>query len=174
MPAFGEALSVDQLQKVMDYIRTMCGDDFWPRGELNLPRPLVTEKAYPEDEAVISSSIDAEGTGAIMNEFVIGDMALGVKRAFYHSAASGTIFSMTGKVILSTGDVGTGRGQGSVFGPYDVDTGRVTIMHSASGFKPEKATHVQKSEVCATCHTLYTHALGPDGEVIGELPEQVP
>ncbi len=66
------------------------------------------------------------------------------------------------------------QGQGSVFGPYDVDTGRVTIMHSASGFKPEKATHLQKSEVCATCHTLYTHALGPEGKVIGELPEQVP
>jgi hypothetical protein len=28
--------------------------------------------------------------------------------------------------------------------------------------------------VCATCHTLYTQALGPQGKVIGELPEQVP
>jgi hypothetical protein len=28
--------------------------------------------------------------------------------------------------------------------------------------------------VCATCHTLYTSALGPKGEVIGSLPEQVP
>jgi hypothetical protein len=33
---------------------------------------------------------------------------------------------------------------------------------------------VQRSELCATCHTLITHALGPDGQVIGELPEQVP
>jgi len=30
------------------------------------------------------------------------------------------------------------------------------------------------SEVCATCHTLYTQALGPKGEALGELPEQVP
>jgi hypothetical protein len=28
--------------------------------------------------------------------------------------------------------------------------------------------------VCATCHTLYTQALGPNGDVLGELPEQVP
>jgi hypothetical protein len=28
--------------------------------------------------------------------------------------------------------------------------------------------------MCATCHTLYTNALGPKGEVIGSLPEQVP
>ena len=143
MPAFGDALSVDQLQKIMDYIRTMCRDDSWPRGELNLPRPLVTEKAYPEDEAVLSSSIDAEGSGAVVNEFVyeqrfgsqsqlelvvpfgtrerlgtwsggeIGDVALGVKRAFYHNVSSGTIFSLTGEVILPTGDAGTEFGTGT-------------------------------------------------------------
>ncbi len=31
-----------------------------------------------------------------------------------------------------------------------------------------------KLGICATCHTLMTSALGPGGEVIGELPEQVP
>ena len=62
----------------------------------------------------------------------------------------------------------------ALFGPFEVDAGRTTIMRSASGFEPLKAPHIQSSELCATCHTLYTHALGPDGEVIGELPEQVP
>jgi hypothetical protein len=28
--------------------------------------------------------------------------------------------------------------------------------------------------LCATCHTLFTKALGPGGKVIGEIPEQVP
>ncbi|PEN14815.1 hypothetical protein CRI94_00525 [Longibacter salinarum] len=65
-------------------------------------------------------------------------------------------------------------GQRRVFGPYSVDQGRTTIMHSASGFRQEQSTHLQKSELCATCHTLYTETLGPDGSVIGELPEQVP
>ena len=32
----------------------------------------------------------------------------------------------------------------------------------------------RQSELCATCHTLYTQALGPDGTHIGSLPEQVP
>ena len=70
MPAYGEALSEEQLQLVMDYIRTFCGDDRWPRGELNLPRPLVTEKAYPEDEAVTTVGINVDGPGSIINEFV--------------------------------------------------------------------------------------------------------
>lgn len=70
MPAFGKALSQQQLQQIMDHIRTLCRDDNWPRGELNMPRPLVTEKAYPEDEAVISTSIDIENEGNVMNELV--------------------------------------------------------------------------------------------------------
>ncbi|SMO45261.1 c-type cytochrome [Fodinibius sediminis] len=70
MPAFGEALTTEELQRIMDYIRTFCADDDWPRGELNLPRPLVTEKAYPEDEAVLSSFINMENEGAVMNEIV--------------------------------------------------------------------------------------------------------
>ena len=41
-------------------------------------------------------------------------------------------------------------------------------------FARPRRTHIQKSELCATCHTLYTKALGPEGQVIGELPEQVP
>lgn len=70
MPSFGDALTQEELQKIMNHIRTFCTDKRWPRGELNLPRPLVTEKAYPEDEAVISTSIDMENEGAINTEIV--------------------------------------------------------------------------------------------------------
>ncbi len=65
-------------------------------------------------------------------------------------------------------------GERKIYGPYPVDAGRSTIMHSSSGFRQTESRHIQQSELCATCHTLYTHTLGPEGEVIGELPEQVP
>lgn len=71
-------------------------------------------------------------------------------------------------------DVEMPLGSRAVFGPYEVETGLRTIMHSASGFRQEESLHIQKSELCATCHTLITDALGPGGEVIGQLPEQVP
>jgi hypothetical protein len=61
-----------------------------------------------------------------------------------------------------------------MFGPYDVEGGLKRTMHSATGARPEKAEHMRQSEVCATCHTLYTEAFGPKGEVIGSLPEQMP
>jgi hypothetical protein len=65
-------------------------------------------------------------------------------------------------------------GQRPVYGPYEVDEGRRTIMQSSAGFEPMQASHGASSEFCATCHTLYTHSLDADGNVVGELPEQVP
>lgn len=65
-------------------------------------------------------------------------------------------------------------GSRKIFGPYDIDQGRRRAMSSSSGFIPEKADHIRSSELCATCHTLFTHSYDESGEVIGELPEQVP
>jgi len=60
-----------------------------------------------------------------------------------------------------------------VFGPYQVDRGRQSIMRSVTGFVQSEAPHIRQSELCASCHTLITEAYGPDGEVIGSLPEQM-
>lgn len=65
-------------------------------------------------------------------------------------------------------------GATSIFGPFQVDAGRQRIMHSASAVVPSEGLHIQKSELCATCHTLFTPATNGDGEVIGEFAEQVP
>jgi hypothetical protein len=61
------------------------------------------------------------------------------------------------------------------FGPFDIDPGLMRVMHtSTGGFQPTRGDHIRDSEVCATCHTLITKALSPDGHEIGSLPEQVP
>jgi mono/diheme cytochrome c family protein len=70
MPAFKDALTVDQVQVAVNHIRSFCTDSRWPRGELNLPRALITGKAYPEDEAVVTTLIDTEGRGSILNKLV--------------------------------------------------------------------------------------------------------
>lgn len=71
-------------------------------------------------------------------------------------------------------DVNRTESEQRIYGPFEIDAGRARIMRSAVGFQPTEGRHIQKSEMCATCHTLYTKALGPEGEVIGGLPEQVP
>lgn len=70
MPAFREALSEEQLLRAVSHIRTFCADRRWPRGELNLPLALFTEKAYPEDEVVWRTGVAAEGPGEVANRFV--------------------------------------------------------------------------------------------------------
>lgn len=155
MPAFGDALSSEDIQMATAHVRTFCSDKNWPAGELNLPRPLVLEKAYPEDEAVFTSEINAEGAGGVFNKIVyekrfgarnqfelvipfhwreeqaildpasgnwrggVGDIALGAKRALFHSSRTGSIFSVTGEIVLPTGDRDKGFGTGTtIFEPF--------------------------------------------------------
>jgi cytochrome c551/c552 len=83
----------------------------------------------------------------------------------------GTPESFTGGYVV---DTTRPFGERPVFGPFEIDKGRQRIMHSSSAFVPTTSDHLQQSEVCATCHTLYTKARGPRGEIVGELPEQMP
>jgi hypothetical protein len=67
------------------------------------------------------------------------------------------------------------RGEREEYGPFKIEAGQNRIMRTSSqGYKPTESDHIRQSELCATCHTLLTKALGPNGQVIGELPEQVP
>ena len=82
----------------------------------------------------------------------------------------GTRESFNGEFVIRPTPASGAR---PIFGPYRIDAGRTTIMRSVSGFVQEEAPHIKQSELCATCHTLITQALGPKGEVIGSLPEQM-
>jgi mono/diheme cytochrome c family protein len=142
MPSFREALTTDQIQKVIEYVRGFCREPSWPRGELNLPRALYTEKAFPEDEAVIDAAIDTKSPRNVTSRLVyerrfgsrnqidisvpfrlqrpgegsrfggVGDMAMGLKRVLASSLRTGSIFSLAGEVILPTGNAARGMGKG--------------------------------------------------------------
>jgi hypothetical protein len=146
MPPWGSAYTEEELRLAVRYIRTFCADQRWPRGELNLPRPLVTAKAFPEDEAVATTSANAdsvvtkfiyekrfgplnqveiivplssvEGTGSARATGV-GDIALEYKRVLGHSLARGNIVSATAEFVLPTGSESKGLGGGiAVFEPF--------------------------------------------------------
>lgn len=76
MPAFGDALTMDQIALAVGHVRTFCKDPSWPRGDLNLPRAFFTEKAFPENELVwtvgtaFSSPQGSPGERSIGNEIV--------------------------------------------------------------------------------------------------------
>jgi mono/diheme cytochrome c family protein len=139
MPAFGEALTGEEIELAVNHVRTFCTNAAWPRGELNLPRALVTEKAYPEDEAVLTV---IAAKGAVTNKFVyerrfgprnqvevivplafserrpgdwtggVGDLAFAFKRALAHSLRRGRILSGAVELITPTGSTERGIGGG--------------------------------------------------------------
>ena len=117
MPAFHAALTPKEIDEVIHYIRGFCDTARWPRGELNLPLALVTEKPYPEDEVVLTSSVNATGPAGAQTHIVyeqrfgvknqlevdlpfvfakpdrtwyggIGDLSMGVKHVMYSHLAS--------------------------------------------------------------------------------------
>lgn len=150
MPAFGDALSADEIQAVLRHVRTFCTDRDWPRGEFNVPRPIFTEKAFPEDEIVVTAAFDS-GSGTAgeieilyekrigprgMVELAlpfaygrdstngIGDVALGYKHTVHHDLESGAIVAAGAEVVLPTGD-DDGLGQGSTVVEPFVTYGRL-------------------------------------------------
>lgn len=79
--------------------------------------------------------------------------------------------SLVGRFAI---DGQTPWGQRKVFGPFAVTAGHARVMNSSSLFVPQEAPHIRDSALCGSCHTLYTHSLGPNGEVVAEFPEQMP
>jgi mono/diheme cytochrome c family protein len=148
MPSFKDQLTAEQIVKVVGYLRTICSDKSWPQGDLNLPRAIITEKAYVENETVITGAFNAHGepgagTSVVyekrigsraMIEAIIpynfthgngawnsgfGDIALGYKRVMYHNLKKGSIFSLGGELIAPTGNKAIGTGgESTVFETY--------------------------------------------------------
>jgi hypothetical protein len=121
---------------------SFCTDRAWPRGDLNFPRVFFTEKAFPENEAVLTTLIAAHGDKSVGNELQferrigkrsqfemtvpfemqqteatrwsrgLGDVNFAFKRAIYASVETGRIVSAGGEVGLPTGKETAGLGSG--------------------------------------------------------------
>jgi cytochrome c2 len=144
MPAFGDLLADVQINDVIAYMRGFCKNvHHFPLGELNLPRALVTEKAFPENEIVASTVASASGapvwTTDVIDERTIidartqletdvpvnyadqnhnwteglGDITVGLKREMFSSLRTGSILSLQGGILLPTGDSKRGFGAGT-------------------------------------------------------------
>ena len=70
MPAFGDAMTREEIDLILDYIQTLYEDKSWPRGEFNLPLALGTEKAFPEDEVVLKNTISTGDAGAVDHKLI--------------------------------------------------------------------------------------------------------
>ncbi|MFW6088213.1 MAG: c-type cytochrome [Gemmatimonadota bacterium] len=126
MPALGDALTDEEIEMALAHVRTFCSNGAWPRGELNLPRALVTEKAYPEDEAVLTVAAATEGSGAVMKEFVY-ERRFGARSQLELVVPFGFLERPSG------GGVGSDDGWAAGLGDVGIGVKRVLLHSLASG-----------------------------------------
>jgi mono/diheme cytochrome c family protein len=107
MPAFRDALTPDEIRRVISYLRSFCRSRAWPRGEFNLPRALMTEKAFPEDETVLTTTVNTRGPGSVSSELVYerrfgprDQLEVDVPFAFAQRAGGGSWTGSIGDIAL--------------------------------------------------------------------------
>jgi hypothetical protein len=140
MPSFGEALTSGQIDAVITHLRSLCRDSSLPRGELNLPRPLRTEKAFPESETVYTAALSGHRSPDFDSEVAyeqrlsvrdqievavpfasvhdasgarvggVGDVALGWKRVLF--SRRNAMLSGQGEIVFPTGNAAKDLGSG--------------------------------------------------------------
>ena len=139
MPAFGEALSEDEIVRVVAYVRGFCPSKSWPDGNLNLPRPIATAKAFPENEVVFTMAVPSRDVYYVETQFEyerrlgprsqyevvvplnatqlggiwnsgLGDIGVGFKHVVFHSARRGSIVSGAVEMTFPTGKETLGLG----------------------------------------------------------------
>jgi hypothetical protein len=57
MPGFEDSLTPEQITAFVAHMRGFCKETGWPSGNTNFPRPILTEKAFPENELVILPAV---------------------------------------------------------------------------------------------------------------------
>ena len=132
MPSFADELTPEQIDAAIQYLRGQCHDKRWARGELNLPRPLRTEKAFPESETTLTMGATTHHSPDWNGELVyeqqlaardqlevaipvssiygpsggratgVGDAVFGWKHVLF--ASHNTIVSGQGEIVLPTGN----------------------------------------------------------------------
>jgi len=150
MPAFKDLLADGEIDALVGYLRGFCGRREWPLGDLNLPRPLFTEKAFPENEFLLTTTIDHGANAAVGDSLLyerrlgaraqyeisvpinvqkgtgnwtpgLGDVTLAFKRVIHDDRARGRIISAGSEVLFPTGSELRGFGRGvTIFEPFVV------------------------------------------------------
>jgi len=126
MPAFGDALSDEEQRVLVRHLRSFCTDARWPRGELNVPRGLVTEKAFPESEWILGAGMALQRGHATEGELAY-ERRLGARGQLEVAAPFASLPDEAGGTTRGIGDAVVGFKQ--VIGArYDDATRRGSIF----------------------------------------------
>ena len=128
MPSFGDALEDEQIQALIGRVRDFCAEDGWPLGNLNFPRPMFTEKSFPENEFVLLPDM-AQGAG---EDYGFGLRAIFERRVGKRGHAE---VRFPVESVAAAGERRSGLGDIQVAGKYVLHTDRAATRITATGLE---------------------------------------
>ena len=173
MPAFEDSLTAEQIAAFVSHIRGFCTETGWPSGNANFPRPIVTEKAFPENEFLILPAIshdrEVEFVGlyeqrlgkrtmfevavpAVSNPGVrrtngIGDLEVAIKHTIFASSTKPQIISLGLEAVLPNGNAEKGTGHGTaIFEPFISAGAMMRDWYVQGQFKVEVPVDREKAD----------------------------
>lgn len=197
MPSFGQALTSEQIDKVIGYLRGFCTDSKWPRGEFNLPLALATEKAFPENEVVVTSAWNVRHSPEISTDVIyekrfgarnqleidvpvtavrnspglwyagVGDATIGVKRVLFANLKSGSLLSGFGGIIVPSGNRDRGLGSGTT--AFETFAAYAQLLPKLSFLQLQAGTEQPTDPAKAPRNLFYRGAFGKSVRQSGGL-----
>lgn len=172
MPAFDKALSDDEIDAIIGYLRTFCKASGWPRGEFNFPLAIFTEKAFPEDEALNRTSFSTEGPREITSTFIF-EKRFGARGQLEINLPFSSIDGGPGSGVQSgLGDIGLAWKQNLL---ADVELGSIfSLLGEVVLPTGNAARGLGKGTFVFETHALFGQMLPDDfflqGDIFGEFP----
>lgn len=120
MPGFEDSLTGDQIRGFVSHIRGFCTEPGWANGNLNFPRPIVTGKAFPENEVVILPAISH------FSEAIAPSVTRGSFKAVYERRVGKRSMVEIGVPLVSTNALLARTG-----GIGDIDLGVKHALHAS-------------------------------------------
>ena len=105
MPAFGDALSSDEIRLVIGHLRTFCTEPAWPRGDLNLPRALLHREGVSRERSGLGHDLHRPAADAPSSNELIYERRLGARNQIEVSRADQLPAGRRGEWSRGLGDV---------------------------------------------------------------------
>ena len=171
MPAFGDVLAEDEIRAVVARLRDFCTTSGYPLGDLNLPRPLFVEKAYPEDEGVLGLDYESARDGRSATWETAIEKRIGARGQIEVAVPGAVVDPDDGPRVAGIGDLGVSYKHALLAEPRwrSIVSGRVAIDVPTGN----RRHGVGSGSVVASPQLLSGHDLGPlvvQTEIAAELP----
>jgi mono/diheme cytochrome c family protein len=169
MPAFGEALTDAEIRAVVDYVRGFCTNPRYPRGDLNYPRPVFVEKAFPEDEGVLAFAHESARHERTASWEAAVEKRIGARGQVEVSVPGALVDADGGRRTAGVGDLELSYKHALLAAPRSIVSGRLALTLPAGN----RRHGVGAGTTVVSPQLLSGHALGPlvlQTAIAAELP----